>query len=734
MKSIGKIAPIVTLLLLFTMLLVLFVYTLESFIEKSQKDPVNFTNNYVKQLINNQKRLTATIATRIAIDKEFAKAIINKQNYKVESIIGKTIFLFTTKDNLWIRVYDKDMKHLYISWKSKPPLKEDRNLKRVFKNKNLISNIEITPYNIAFKSIAPIFDKNNHLYGAVEVMLHFESISKTLKETQGINSAIIIDKRYTKELIKPLSHNFIDGYNIANRDIDKDVNSLLKEYGVDYFIQNTPKYIGGFFKSGYYISVVHIKNFYGNTLGYVLAFIEDRSLLKKTETILYTIFSIATMLFITLVYLLYKSYKNNLKLILTLDKKVKKKKKKNIQLLYKDQLTNTYNKEIFDIDRKKSSDKYIVLLNIKGFSNINGIYGFEVGDLVLKQMAILFMKLLDKRIYRLNADEFLFLSNDYQKDIEFLSNYFYNNTLNIKDKGIKLRLSFRFGVCENSLNGKIYKKLTIALQEAKKITYANYIFYDENKQRGKNRENYIKFNNILYDALFTQNEAKIVPYFQPIIDNKSGKVVKYESLARLQYENEIYPPYYFINIAKNGGFSYEMTKIMLERSIKEISKYNDLIISINITEDDLLTNRLLDNLLNLTSKYGVKPKRVMLEILEGITNEETKSNIEQIKELKRAGFSLAIDDFGVDYSNFERIAELDIDVIKIDGKYIKTILDSEKSYLIVQTITNFAHKLGVKVTAEFVENKEIYDKIRNLNIEYSQGYYFGKPMPYIKDH
>ena len=732
MQKIGKAIFFASIQIAFIILLILFVYTLKNFIVKSEKDPIKFTTNYVKQLINNQKKQTSAIATRIVVDKDFIQAISNAQNYKIESIIGKVLFLFGSEDDIWIRVYGKDMKCRYISWKSKPPVKDDMDLKKVFKDKSILNDIKITPYDMVFKSIDPIFNVNNKFCGAVEVISHFDSISNILKNTQDIDSAIIINKNYIKELIHPLSNNFIDGYNIANTKINKQVYSLLREYGINYFIQKHPKYIGDFLNKGYYISIVNIKTLNNKTLGYIISFVKDKSGLKRLEDILYAIFLAATILFLILIYLLYKSHKKNLDLIKILDKKVKEATEENLQLLYKDKLTETYKKEIFDIDRKKSNAPYIVLLNIKGFSHINSNYGFEIGDLILNSVATLIMKILDKRIYRLNGDEFLFLSNDYKKDTKFLSSYFYNNALNLKSIGIRLRLSFRFGICKND-DSSIYKKLSIAIHEAKKITYTNYVLYKEDKNKEEKRDNYIKFNNIVYDALFTHNEAMIIPYFQPIIDNKTGKIIKYESLARLQYDGKIYSPYYFVNIVKNGGFSYEMTKIMIENSIKEISRYNDLTISVNITEDDLLTYKLQKDLLNITSKYNIKPQRVMLEILEGITNEGAKNNLSQLKELKKAGFSIAIDDFGVDYSNFERIAELDIDMIKIDGKYIKTILSNEKSYLIVQTITNFAHKLGLKVTAEFVENKEIYDKIKELGIEYSQGYYFSTPISHIGD-
>ena len=733
MKKLGKTIFATGIKVAFIVLFLLFVYTLKSFIVKSEKDPIHFTTNYVKQLIRDQKKQTNAIATRIVVDKDFIQAISDTQNYKIENIIGKILFLFALKDNIWIRIYNKNMKCNYISWKSKLPLGSNSDIKTVFKHKSILDDIKVSPYDIVFKSIAPIFNKNNNFIGVVEVITHFDSVTKTLKNTQNIDSVIVVDKSYTKKLIHPLSNEFIDGYNIANVSKNTQIKNILKKYGINYFIQKPPIYIGDFFDIGYHISVVDIKNSSGKTFGFVISFIKDKNGLKRLEAILYTISILATILFFILVYMLYKSYKQNIDLIKKLDKKVKIETQKNLQLLYKDELTGTFKKEIFDIDRKKSSAKYIILLNIKGFSHINSNYGFEIGDLLLKNVAIEIMKILDKRVYRLNGDEFLFLSNRYKKDIRYLSKHFYNNALDIKNNDIKLRLSFRFGVCENDDDSMVYQKLTIALQEAKKITYTNYILYKEDQNRVKKREDYIRFNNIIYDALFTHNEGKIVPYFQPIIDNKTGQILKYESLARLEYDGKIYSPLYFIDIIKNGGFSYEMTKTMLEKSIKEISKYDNLTISVNITEDDLLTHKLQKDLSNIVSKYNIKPQNVMVEILEGITNEGAKNNLEQIKELKKAGFSIAIDDFGVDYSNFERIAELDIDMIKIDGKYIKAILNDKKSYLIVQTITNFAHKLGLKVTAEFVENEEIYNKVKELGIEYSQGYYLGKPLPYIKE-
>jgi EAL domain-containing protein (putative c-di-GMP-specific phosphodiesterase class I) len=242
--------------------------------------------------------------------------------------------------------------------------------------------------------------------------------------------------------------------------------------------------------------------------------------------------------------------------------------------------------------------------------------------------------------------------------------------------------------------------------------------------------NFIKFNALLYEAIYREGNVKIIPYFQGIYDNKKGKIIKYESLARLQEGEKIYSPFFFINIAQNSGFIHEITKIMIEKSFQYLATLpEDIEISLNITEHDLATKQLKEFLVENLEKYNINPERITLEILEGITSNGTKNNVKQLNQLKSIGFKLAIDDFGVEYSNFERLTEIDIDFIKIDGKYIKNIDKDHKSLQITQAICNFAHAMGIQVVAEFVEDASIQKIVLDLGIEYSQGYHFSQPAP-----
>ena len=166
---------------------------------------------------------------------------------------------------------------------------------------------------------------------------------------------------------------------------------------------------------------------------------------------------------------------------------------------------------------------------------------------------------------------------------------------------------------------------------------------------------------------------------------------------------------------------------MIDKSFQTMAnkKYT---FSINITEEDLSLNYLVDFLDEKLIQYNINPSRVILEILEGISSDGKKNHILQLKELKEKGFAVAIDDFGTEYSNFERVLDLEIDFLKIDARYIKDIHTNKKSYEITKAIAFFAKNTGIPCIAEFVHNEAVQTIIKELGIEYSQGYLFSEPQ------
>ena len=722
-------------LISFVLLAFFYLFLLETYIKESEKNYTETIKDEISNLIEQKSLDTYTIAKELAKNKKLIEALKHKEYEKFYT----TNFITIPKEylsyhNIRIHIIDKDGYQRYLSWTKKDlgnyVLNARKDLQLLYKDPRPLKGISVGKFSIAFKGIMPIYDQQHNFLGIIETITYFNSIAKSLKRN-AIYSAVIIDKKFHKQLKYPLSNIFIENYNIANLNADPHIIKLLKQYSINYFIHTKEyRYIpntDSFFKPGYYVTTIPIKNITNATIAYYVTFIEDKNFLAQKKWVLHFFLFLFALLFFALVLLALKEYKKNIELIKNLDKEVKRQLDEKTKLLYIDQTTGAYKKTKFDEDRKEYLDSKTVILNIKNFSKLNAYYGFDIGDAILKITVKRIEALLRRKIYRLNGDEFLFFSYRPKEEIKKIKKDFTHKPVQIQDRDLSIQLSFSFGVAPTKLE-KLISKLSIAVHEAKKHPFSHFMYYREKSADS----NFIKFNALLYDAIFRENGTKIVPYFQGIHDNKTGKIYKYEALARLETPEQTYSPFFFINVAQSSGFAHDITKIMIEKSFAYLATLPEEIqLSLNITEHDLATKKLKEYLLDELQKHQLTPNRITLEILEGITSNGTKNNIKQLNQLKEMGFKLAIDDFGVEYSNFERLTEIDIDFIKIDGKYIKTLTSNKKSLQIAQAIANFAHTMGIRVVAEFVEDEAIQKIVEDLGIEFSQGYCFSKPQPTI---
>ncbi len=223
------------------------------------------------------------------------------------------------------------------------------------------------------------------------------------------------------------------------------------------------------------------------------------------------------------------------------------------------------------------------------------------------------------------------------------------------------------------------------------------------------------------------DSSNVVSYFQPIINNKTKQVEKHESLVRLiDDKGKVLSPYFFLEVSKKGKYYSQITSIVLQNSFSAL-KHTDTNISINLSTLDIERSDTREKFFELLNEHIPSAHRVVLELVE---SEECRNfYIVQkfLKDIKKLGVKIAIDDFGVGYSNFERVLDYNPDFLKIDGRLIKNIETDKISYSIVEAIVSFAKKENLQTIAEFVETKEIYETICKMGVDYSQGYYFGKP-------
>jgi len=407
--------------------------------------------------------------------------------------------------------------------------------------------------------------------------------------------------------------------------------------------------------------------------------------------------------------------KNNLleSLNKNLQKEVERKTNELTKNMFTDTLTNLPNREKLINDFE---NKYIAIINIDDFKEINDFFGIEEGDKLIKN----FGKFLNSftKIYKLSGDEYAIISDKPAKLRHIASDIIEKlkkTTFKIKDEDIKINISVGIGKTLSEAD----TALKYAKQRKKQI-----IVYNKKLPILKEYEENLKWKKIINKAIENDN---VIPFVQSIIDNKTKKIEKYECLIRIKDGKNIYTPYHFLEIAKKT-YQYEtLQQIMIEKCFKKFSQlpYN---FSINISLRDLKNDQFVKYLINKINEYNIANK-LTIELLEDEELISDKKINEIVFKLSKMGVKIAIDDFGSGYSNFVYlIKNLPIDTIKIDGTLVKDILKDEKLKKLLKKIIEIANEFEFNTVAEFVENEEIYCELKKLNVKYSQGYYFSKPF------
>ncbi|WP_295055059.1 EAL domain-containing response regulator [Sulfuricurvum sp.] len=394
-----------------------------------------------------------------------------------------------------------------------------------------------------------------------------------------------------------------------------------------------------------------------------------------------------------------------------------------------DSLTGCFKKEKLDQMTQNYPEHTLILCNIDNFDSINSTYGYEIGDQILFMFAEYLREHLNNgnTLYRVASDEFVIFcaisSDELISPVESLYRGIQSYIFKIEDILISLTCTIGIASSPNAL-----VKAHAAMKEARQIGKNRYQIFRDDSDFIVRQKNNIEWMRKIRLAL---NEDRIVPYFQPIVDNTTKQIVKYEALARIIENNKAISPKHFIEPAKLVGLLPSITKVILEKSYAMFADKSESF-SINITEEDLLNRNFSSMMMGLGKKYGIEPSRVTLEILENISANGTNESIKQLQELSQIGYTIAIDDFGSDKSNFYRIHSMHVDIIKIDAAYIQDIDHNKTSELIVKTIVSLAQAMGIPTVAEFVSSESIYNKVKAMGINYSQGYYFGEPMPNVE--
>lgn len=396
-----------------------------------------------------------------------------------------------------------------------------------------------------------------------------------------------------------------------------------------------------------------------------------------------------------------------------------------------DRFTGLDNLNKYNFDLTISNYTKIALFSITNFKFINSIYGSELTNKLMVELVNKFIEYANN--YKLKAYSFyteIFavvgennISNPtfvfYMKQLQRELN---NNCFFVDTYEVCVNVNTVLVLEPSNLENKAMLTLEY-LEETKE----NFLIYNEDLKLEERIENNFIWIKKIKAAI---NNDRIIPYFQPIYNNQTNSYDKYEALMRLIDEDDnIILPLCFLDIAKKYNLYKKLSKIMIDKTF-EFFESKDFQFSINITVEDIIDYEIRNYIL-FKLKLFPKPQKVIFELVETENIEQYDEIKSFIEEIKSFGAKIAIDNFGAGYSNLMYLIQLNVDIIKIDGSIIKSLHYDSQSDLVASTVIYFASNLNIEIIAECVEDKNIFDMVKNMGIHYSQGYYFSKPQKSI---
>jgi len=408
-------------------------------------------------------------------------------------------------------------------------------------------------------------------------------------------------------------------------------------------------------------------------------------------------------------------------------------KERQIQsLLTQDQLTGLPNRLSLLRDLANHPHGSLMIVDIHDFGSINDFYGIEVGDAVLQEFGRRvrhWCRTLDVDIYRSHADQLALVPREDWRIEEFerlcreLVREVCTRPFVVDEHEIYLQITC--GLAYHRKNPLI--EADIALEEAKRKR----LYFHAIQETWEIQQNLAEKHSWIHRVQTGLDQERIVPFFQPIVSAADGRIAKYECLVRLiESGGKVISPAAFLDIARQGRLYPQITRAVVAHAAEVFSAQDlDMDFSINLLSEDIMDLATLQ-LIRERLVHSPLSRRVIFEILETEGLQHFEQMAAFIQEVKQHGCRIAIDDFGTGYSNFERLLNLQVDYLKIDGSIIRKIATDDVSATIARTIVVVARELGVQTVAEFVHDQATADLARDMGIDYLQGYYYGPPQPH----
>ena len=378
----------------------------------------------------------------------------------------------------------------------------------------------------------------------------------------------------------------------------------------------------------------------------------------------------------------------------------------------------------------------VIMMDLDRFKEVNDTLGHHAGDGLLIDFARRLKSVLgaDDVLARLAGDEFAVLCRRSIEGMHQLAGQLVNEARRpFSIDGLEVVVTMSVGVApmvgEVRDASTLLRRADIAMYTAKNQHTGYELYRDEIDRRTPARL------SMLGDLRNALEHHDLTVHLQPKLDLATGIVIGVEALARWAHPQRGWvSPEDFVHVAEETGLIKQLTDLVLEASIQQLGQLRDhghhLGLAVNLSTHDLLDELLADRVLRRLEQYGVDPALLTLEITESSLLIDAPRARNTIDRINRAGIRLSVDDFGTGYSSLSYLRRLPVSELKIDRSFVSNLLLEDQDEVIVKSIIDLGHNLGMQVVAEGVETDEIMNRLRGFGCDVAQGFGICRPIPF----
>ncbi|MCC8994689.1 MAG: EAL domain-containing protein [Candidatus Contendobacter sp.] len=409
-----------------------------------------------------------------------------------------------------------------------------------------------------------------------------------------------------------------------------------------------------------------------------------------------------------------------------------------------DPLTKLCNRRQFNadftrvFDQALRYDRYGALLffDLDQFKDVNDSSGHPVGDQLLEQIAQKLQQMARKSdlLARFGGDEFVLAIPEASVEqaitvAERLQEAVRSVVLHERDRRHQVSASIGIALFPNDGEEpeQVIANADLAMYQAKSKGRGRAHLFSAEDQAREQADSRVLWKEKIADAL-AENRFEL--HCQPIFEIRAGKVSHMEALLRMRDPaGRLVYPNQFIPVAEQTGLIQAIDHWVLTRAIAIMQAHPGLRLSVNLSANALDDPLLLSDLEAQLSRQCVDPDRVTFEITETVAISSLCDAARLMRSVHKLGCRFALDDFGSGFASYAYLRQLPVDDVKIDGAFIRDLVENREDRLFVKAITDISHAMGKRVIAEFVENEAILHILGELGVDCAQGYHIGRPAP-----